>query len=313
MTRAASPWAAVLAVAVALGAGTYLVAALDHAWARLVAGDRPVLRPALVLPVSRAARLALRGRTTTERPDRPAWALGAAGFGALAAVALTVVPLSSTAAIADVRDGIVLFGAAMALVMVAVFLHGWSPNSVLPLVGGYRFVAQALSYEMPLVLVLIATALPAESLAVGDIVESQRSVWNVLRQPLGLPLFLIAGAGLAFWGPLATADGTDLAGGTRAESAASALLGWQVARAAMLVAVAAMAAAAFLGGWWGPLLPGPVWVVLKTLAVLTVLVASAHVLARLRLEGFVVVAWSVLIPLALVDVFQGGILALGTG
>lgn len=310
MRPPASPLVAVVAVGAVLAAGVYLVAVLDHAAARLVAGDRPLLRPAFALPVRRAARRLLQARTTTERPDRPAWALGAAGLGAMAAVALTVVPLASTAAVADVDDGIVLFGAAMALVMVAVFLHGWSPNSTLPLVGGYRFVAQALSYEMPLALVLIAVALPAESLAVGDIVESQQGLWNVARQPLGLPLFLIAGAGLAFWGPLNTSDAPDLAGGTRAEAAGSALLGWQVARAAVLVSVAAMAAAAFLGGWWGPLLPGPVWVVVKTVGVLAVLVAAGHLLARIRLERFVVIAWSVLIPLALVDVFQGGLVAL---
>ena len=310
MRPPASPLAAAAAIGLALAAGVYVVAVLDEAVGRLVAGA-PV-RPArvLVLPVRRAATHLLHGATTTERPDGPAWALAVAGLGALAAGALVVVPLSRTAAVADVDDGIVLFGAAMALVMVAVFLHGWSPNSAMPLVGGYRFVAQALSYEMPLALVLIAAALPARSLAVGAIVESQHGLWNVVRQPLGLPLYLVATTGLAFWGPLATADGADLGGGTRVESSGSRLLAWKAARAAVLVAAAAMGAAVFLGGWWGPLLPGPVWVVLKTAALLAVIVTAGHVLARVRLERFVVVAWSVLIPLALVDVFASGVLAL---
>lgn len=310
MRPPASPWGAVLAVGVALCAGTYAVAVIDLALGRLVAGER--LRPVRLLagPPRRAALLLLQARTSTEHPDGPGWALGAAMLGALAATALVVVPLSQTAAVADVSSGIVLFGAAMALVMVAVFLHGWSANSALPLVGGYRFVAQALSYEMPLALVLIGAALPARSLAVGSIVESQQSLWNAVRQPLGLPLFLVAGLGLAFWGPLATPDGADLAGGTRAEVSGSALLVWELSRAAVLVAVAAMGAAAFLGGWWGPLLPGPVWVVAKTLLLLGVLVGAGHLVARVRLERFVVVAWTVLIPLALLDVFQGGLLAL---
>src|SRR3546814_10680367 len=66
-------------------------------------------------------------------------------------------------------------------------------------------------------LVLIAAALPAESLALGDIVESQAGLWNVVRQPLGLPLYLVAGLGLASWGPLRQSDARDLAGGTRSE------------------------------------------------------------------------------------------------
>ncbi|HEY4685070.1 MAG TPA: NADH-quinone oxidoreductase subunit H, partial [Dehalococcoidia bacterium] len=81
---------------------------------------------------------------------------------------------------------------------------------------------------------------------------------------------------------------------------------WETARAGMLVAVAAMGAATFLGGWWGPLLPGPVWVILKTLALLLALVASGHLLARVRIERFVVVCWVILIPLALFNVFLSG-------
>jgi NADH-quinone oxidoreductase subunit H len=299
---------AVAAVGLALIAGVYAVAVLDEVAARLVAGSR--VAPAVVAPARRAALLLLQEPRATEHPDGSAWALAAALLGALAAGAVVVVPLAPGVAVADVPGGIVLFGAAMALVMVAVYLHGWSANALLPLVGGYRFVAQALSYEMPLALVLIAAALPAESLAVGEIVRAQADVWNVVRQPLGLPLYLVATAGLAFWGPLALPDAADLAGGTAAEVSGPALLAWRVARAAVLVAACAMGAAAFLGGWHGPLLPGPVWVVLKTLALVAVVVAAGHLLARVRLERFVVVSWAVLIPVALVDVFASGWLAL---
>ena len=307
---AVSPAAAVAAVGVALLAGVYFVAVVDGLVAARVAG-RPMAAGSLMArPLRRAAWLMLQPRTTTEHPDGGAWALAPAALGALAAGGLVVVPLSAHTAVADVADGIVLFGAAMALVMVAVFLAGWSPNSPMPLVGGYRFVAQALSYEMPIALVLIAVALPARSLAVGAIVESQHGLWNIVRQPLGLPLYLVAATGIAFWGPLNLPDAADLAGGTAAESSGSALLAWQVARAAVLVSTAAMGAAAFLGGWWGPLLPGPLWVTVKTAVLLAVIVAAGHRLARVRLERFVVVAWVALIPLALLDVFASGLLAL---
>lgn len=301
---------AVLGVGTALTAGVYATAVLDNVIGRAVA--RVPLRPvrALAAPVQMAALLLLQRRSETERPDAAASALAPAVLGALAAAALVAVPLSPTLALPDIQSGIVYFGAAMAMVMVAVFLNGWSANSPFPLVGAYRFVAEALSYEMPLALVLIAAALPAESLAVGEIVRSQEEVWNVVRQPLGLPLYLVAGLGLAFWGPLALPDAADLAGGTAAELSGAQLLLWRAARAAVLVAVAAMGAAAFLGGWWGPWLPAPVWMVLKTLALLGVMLTAGHLFARVRLERFVVVSWVMLIPLALVDVFASGLLAL---
>ncbi|MBW3611344.1 MAG: NADH-quinone oxidoreductase subunit H [Actinobacteria bacterium] len=304
------PLPAVLLVGAVLVAGAYATSVLDTAAAHLVAGRRLRLGELVLGPWREAALLAHMRRSTTERPDVQTWALAPALLAGMAAVAVATVPLAPGVAVADVADGIVLFGAAMALVMVGVYLHGWSSNSVFPLVGGYRFVALALSYEMPLALVLIAAALPAESLSVGAIVESQQGLWNVVRQPLGLPLFLVAGMGLASWGPLGMSDGTDLAGGTSAESSGGARLVWALARRFVLVAVAVTGAAVFLGGWHGPVLAGGLWMALKTLVLLAVLVGVGHRVARIRLERFVVVAWAVLIPLALIDVFVSGALVL---
>ena len=305
-----SPGLALVTTGLVMAAGVYLSAVFDEVVAGVVArrGSR-IVRAALA-PLRRAAQLLLQDRSVTERPDAEAWVLAPALLTALAAVGMAVVPLAPQVAVADVSGGIVLFGAAMALVMVAVFLQGWSANSVLPLVGGYRFVAQALSYEMLHMLVLIAVALPARSLGMGEIVESQEHLWNVLRQPLGFPIYLVAAAGLAFWGPLRLPDAEDLAGGTAAELSGAALLLWRVAQRAMLVAVSAMGAAAFLGGWQGPVLPGAAWVALKTLGILGALVAARHLLARVPVERFMFVCWVVLIPLALVDVFQAGVQAL---
>ncbi|MDP8975253.1 MAG: NADH-quinone oxidoreductase subunit H [Actinomycetota bacterium] len=305
-----SPLSAVLLVGAVLVAGAYVVCVFDATLAGVLAGRGLRLRHALRQPVNDAALLLVTRASTTERPDAQAWALAPALLAAMAAAAVAMVPLARDVAVAHVADGIVLFGAAMAVVMVGVYLHGWSSNSPLPLVGGYRFIALALSYEMPLALVLIAAALPAESLSVGAIVESQHDLWNVVRQPLGLPLYLIAGMGLAFWGPLNAPDGGDLAGGTSVEVSGPSRLAWQLARRFVLVAVAAMGAAVFLGGWQGPLLPGGAWMALKTVALLAALAWLGQRVARIRLERFVVVAWALLIPLALVDVFVSGAIAL---
>lgn len=302
--------AAVAAAGGLLAAGVYLTAVLDRLIGRSVAGQSFSPRTAFAGPVQDAALLLLQQRSRTERPDGEVWAIAPALLGAVAAAALVAIPLGPALAFPDIDSGIVYFGAAMATVMVAVFLNGWAANSTFPVIGAYRFVAQALSYEMPLALVLIAAALPAQSLSVAAIVRDQGALWNVVRQPLGLPLYLVAGLGLAFWGPLRLPDGADLAGGTAAELSGAALLLWRAAQAAVLVAVAAMGAAAFLGGWLGPWLPGPVWMVLKTLLLMALMIAIGHLVPRVRLERFVVLSWVLLIPLALADVFLSGILAL---
>lgn len=301
---------ALVATAVVLIAGIYAVAVLDRLLAVAVA--RGPIRPAalLVEPVRSAAQLLLQGRGTTERPDAAGWAFAPALFMGLAAFALTMVPLAPDIVVADPSTGFVVFSAAIAFVMIGVFLHGWSPNSAFALHGAYRYGAAALSFQIPFLLAMLATALPAESLSIVDIVRSQESIWNVIREPIGLPLYLVVGVGVSFWGPLNLSDASDLADGTSVEDSGIARLLWQAARAAMLVAVAAMGAAGFLGGWWGPLLPGPVWVLVKTVALLVVILASGHLLARVRIQSFVLVAWAVLIPLALLNVFLSGALLL---
>ncbi|MGK2930481.1 MAG: complex I subunit 1 family protein [Acidimicrobiales bacterium] len=243
----------------------------------------------------------------TERPDSITWLVAPAAYLGLAAVALSVVPVAEGVVVADVRTGIVVFGSAEALAIVAVFLHGWSPNSPFPLVAGYRFVAAALSYELLSMFVLIAAAIPAESLSIGAIVESQSGLWNVVRQPLGLPLWLIVSLGVTFRGPLGVVDSADLAAGGATESSGVQRLVWSVGRSAMLAVFAIAGAAVFLGGWHGPVLPGVVWMAVKSLALVGLLVWIEATVTRVSVERFVRLAWTVLLPVGFAGLLIAGV------
>jgi NADH-quinone oxidoreductase subunit H len=303
-------WVIVVETAVLMTAGVYATAVIDALIEHLVA-RRPVGLMSLIAgPLRTSSLLLMQPLTTTERPDAALDALAPALLGAAAATGLMVVPFHAGWSPGAMSEGIVYFGAAMALVMVGVYWHGWAPNAVFPLIGGYRFVALALSYEMPFALVLIAAALPAQSLSVTRIVESQATLWNVVRQPLGLPLYIVAALGLSQCGPLDVGDSIDLSGGTTAESSGRALLLWDAGRKAVMVATAAMGAAVFLGGWYGPLLPPAAWMSVKTLIIIAVMLTVKHSVGRARLARFVVIAWVVLIPVALLDVFGAGVVAL---
>lgn len=301
-----SPVAAVAWIAVVGVVGIYLVAVMDRMVGAVVARRPTSVGDLLWEPVAAAASLLLQTRTRTEHPDAQAWALAPALLAGLGAAGLAVVPVGRDLAIADPAAGFVFYSAAISYVMIAVYLHGWSANSTLPLIGGYRFVAQALSFQIPFLLSLLSTALPAESLAIGDIVAAQDSLWNVVRAPFGLPLFLAVSAAVTFSPPLDFPDAADIGEGTAAEASGSHRLAWSGARSLLLVAVAAMGASAFLGGWHGPWLPGWMWVTFKTLALLTLLIVASHRFARLRIERFVVLSWVVLLPLSLVNIFVTG-------
>ena len=302
------PLLAIVVVGAVAAGGVWVAATADALLAARVSGVGS--GGAWLAPWRRAAVLLVQRQTITERPDITLWKLAPAAYGGMAALILVTVPMADGIVVADVRTGIVLLGTAEVLAMVAIYLNGWSSNSYPSLVGGYRIFAMGLSYVLIQMFVLIAAALPAESLSVGAIVASQEDLWNVLRQPLGLPLWLVVGLGVSFWGPFDLPDGGDLGGGTAAETAGGHRLAWEVSRYAMLTAYAVAGAAVFLGGYHGPGLPGWLWMAVKSALLLIVLVGARQVAARIPPERFVKLVWTVLLPLSFLDLVQAGLGAL---
>ena len=288
--------------------GAYVVAVMNQAFS----ARQIELTAAMVLlePIREGCLLLSQRLTCTERPDLLLWVIAPATYAAVAACALTVVPLGDSTSIADVRTGIVLFGAAEALAIVALFMHGWAPNSHLALIGGYRFVALGLSYELLSMFVLIAAALPAESLQISKIVVSQEGLWNVVRQPLSLPLWIVVSLGVTFTGPLNLADGTDLASGTSLEISGRHLLLWKIARGGMLTVFSAMGASILLGGRNGPLLPGWAWILVKTLALMLIFTWVGRRVPRISAERAVLYLWTIGLPLSFLHLLWAGIEAL---
>ncbi len=287
--------------------GVLFAAILDASLYRRIAGRAG---HSMLMPLYAAAAHLSRQRLTTEAPDRMNWYLSISGFLALGAIGLAVVPLGPQSAVIGIETSVVLWGACESLVVVLVFLHGWSPNSPLALIGAYRYVAIGLPIMLLSMFVLIAAALPAESLDLRAIVASQEGLWNVIRQPLGLPLFLLLGLSLTLRGPLDYADSADLAGGTSIEDSGANRAGWQVARLSMLVGFSAVAASAFLGGYLGPIIPGIVWLALKTLVIMAAIIALGHLLARMPVARMLGLIWKVLLPIAFLDLLLAGLVAL---
>lgn len=291
-----------------LSAGVLFASVFDQLVRNGVSGRR--LSDRLLEPVRQFAALMLVQRSVTEAPDRWNWQLAPLWYLSLALIGLTTVPVGPGLAVIEFEASVVLWGTVEALTVVVVFLHGWSPNSPLPLIGAYRYVAIGLPIMLVSMFVLIGAALPAESLDLREVVRSQATQWNVFRQPLGLPLFLLLGLSLTLRGPLDYADSADLSGGTSAEDSGSARALWQLARLCMLVSFSAVAATVFLGGYHGPVIPGPHWLALKTFGVLLVLVLLSHALVRLPVSRMLGMVWKVLLPLGFAALLQAGVQAL---
>lgn len=251
-------------------------------------------------PGREVLRLLVQQRRRTNAADTPLTRLGVVLLPVAAVLAAVVLPLGFRS-VSDLPDGIVWFNAMEALAWAAVWLAGWGPNSTLSLIGGYRFLAQGLAYELPHMLAITTAALGAESLRVGDVVDAQSGLWFAVWMPAAFVIYLLSAVAMAFWGPFDQPVGRDVAGGAAAELSGVDRIVFLGGRWLLFVVAAAVSVPLFLGGSHGPLLPGWAWTLLKTAAVLALLVWARRRVPGVRMERYVELAWVVLTPLAVVQ------------
>ncbi|GFG67740.1 NADH-quinone oxidoreductase subunit H 2 [Mycobacterium kubicae] len=251
-------------------------------------------------PLYEAARLMRQRRRVTVAADTLLWKVGVAGLVVVALLMITVVPLGRWA-LSDLDIGVVWFNAMDVMVWALVWLSGWGPNSVHSLIGGYRFLAHGLGYELPLMFALVAPAIGAQSLRVGAIASAQHGLWFAVWMPVAFVVYCLGVAAFSVWGPFSPALGADIAGGVAAELSGADRFLFQFGRYALLAAGTAFAVPMFLGGGAGPLLPDWLWVLTKTVALLTVLVWLRQRIPASRPEKFLEVGWMVLLPAVLVQ------------
>jgi NADH-quinone oxidoreductase subunit H len=292
-----------LSVILMLLAGAYLVAVFEG-W---VSTGR--LRP--MGPLLSAVALLGRESLVPRKPDRIFFEVGPPLLLVSAVLAFAVLPLAPGLIVTDLATGALFVNAALAYVMVALLMAGWGPDGAYAMVGGWRFLGQLLAYSMLIVMPITAVAMRAESLLTTKVVESQAALWNALYQPFGLVAFLVAAMAVCFLPPfdLPTAPG-ELAGGVAAEYTGWRLAVFRLARALLVVTLAAAVTVFYLGGWLGPVLPPWAWSAIKTLVVAAAMLLVGRYVPRLREEHLLAWCWKYGIPLALFNIFYVGVLLL---
>src|SRR6266550_1166599 len=309
MITSAPLWSVLVVPAVL--AGFAAIAVLADAVLAARAAGRPA-RLAAAGPVAGAARLLVAQRRVTLAPDALLWRLGLWTVPAAGMLAALVIPFGTVTA-SRMSVGVVWFNAMEVLTWAGLWMAGWGPNSVLSLVGGYRFVAQGLAYELPLMFALISAAAGAQSLDVAGIAAAQGRLWFVVWMPAAFAVYLASVYAFSVLGPFGYPAGRDLAGGVLAELSGPDRLVLQAGRWLLLTAGAAMAVPLFLGGGAGPLLPAWAWSAVKTVAVLILLVWGRRRLPVIRADRYAELAWVVLIPLAIVQALAVALVVLMTG
>jgi NADH-quinone oxidoreductase subunit H len=91
----------------------------------------------------------------------------------------------------DLNIAVLYLIAAGAIGTLSIIMAGWASNNKYALLGAFRQVAILVSFEIPMVAMLLIPTIFAESMGTNAIIQGQ-DIWYVLLSPLGAIIFLVA-------------------------------------------------------------------------------------------------------------------------
>jgi NADH-quinone oxidoreductase subunit H len=209
----------------------------------------------------------------------------------------------------DINVGVLYLVAIASISVYGIVLAGWSSNNKYAMMGGIRSTAQMISYELALGLALIGPIMIAGTMSLMGIVEAQDPVWFIVYQPIGAIVFFIASVAEVNRAPFDMPEAEqELTAGYHAEYSGMKFALFFMAEYVKMIAISAIGATLFLGGFRGPFvdqLPilGPFYLFFKILVLLFLLIWLRATFPRLRYDRLMAFGWKFLLPVALANVF----------
>jgi NADH-quinone oxidoreductase subunit H len=213
--------------------------------------------------------------------------------------------------ISDLNIGILFILATTSLGVYGIALGGWSSGSKYSLLGGIRSSAQMISYEVAYGLSLVPVLMIAGSLSLVEIVDQQASIWDwyVFKNPAAFLIFWICAVAETNRAPFDMAEAeSELVGGYHTEYSSMRFSMFFIGEYANMLTAAAVVSTLFFGGWQGPFLPGPWWLVIKVIVFMCFYIWFRATFPRLRYDQLMELGWKALFPLALLNVLVTGII-----
>ena len=233
-------------------------------------------------------------------------------FGVI--MSLAVIPFAPSLIGVDLNVGVLYLVALGSVGIMAALMAGWSSNNKYALLAGFRVVAQLLSYEIPMVLAMLAPVLWVGTMRMNGLADAQSMNIFGLNLGLGWFIFLMPGAFLIYFiSSLAEGEQTPF---DLLEAESELIAGFHIEYSGMKFAMfflaqflntfflGAIMVVLFLGGWQGPFVDqvpilGLFYFMLKTLAVYVVVQWIKGTFPRVRIDQMMAFAWKVLVPLML--------------
>jgi NADH-quinone oxidoreductase subunit H len=265
-----------------------------------------------------------------ERADRHLFKLAPYLVVGTVLLVYMVVPFGPDLVFVDFQGGIYWAMAASSIGALGVLLAGWSSANKYSLMGGLRAAGQLIAYELPMILAVIGVVIQAGTMNMQGIVYAQadgaifgfEGLGNpyILTQFLGFAIFMIAVQAelgqTPFDMPIAESE---LVTGYITEYSGLRFLLFFIGEFASAGAFAAIGATLFLGGWavptaWADIdsnlfnLLGPIILLVKMMILGGLIFFVRFTFPRFREDQLQRLAWTVLIPLSLLNILATTIL-----
>jgi len=213
--------------------------------------------------------------------------------------------------ISDLNIGILFILATTSLGVYGIAIGGWSSGSKYSLLGGIRSSAQMISYEVAYGLSIVPILMIGGTLSLVELVNQQASIWDwyVFKNPVAFLIFWICAVAETNRAPFDLPEAeSELVAGYHTEYSSMRFSMFFIGEYANMLTVSAVVSTLFFGGWQGPFLPGPWWLVIKVIVFMMFYIWIRATFPRLRYDQLMDVGWKVLFPIALLNVLVTGII-----
>jgi NADH-quinone oxidoreductase subunit H len=220
------------------------------------------------------------------------------------------VPLGESLVFVDMELGLLFILAVSTLPPLGVMMAGWSSRNKYTLISALRSAAQMITYEIPLVLAVLSVVMVTGSLNPAEIVQAQKGLifgiipcWNIFLIPLGFFIFYVGSLAEIGRTPFDLLEAeSEIVTGYNIEYSGMRFAFFMFAEYIHLFIASVLMAIMFLGGWIGPVLPGTLWLLLKTFVIIYTFIWVRGTLPRVRIDQLMGLGWKFLIPLGLANI-----------
>ena len=142
-------------------------------------------------PLADALKLMLKDDSKPKNSDSLLFNFGPIWIMVVSLASFALLPFYFNNQMINTDLSLMLFIAISSLVIVGIFVAGWSSNNKFALISVLRMVAQIISYEIPLVISLLVPCILIGSLNFEEIINYQDGSWIVFYPVIGQISFIL--------------------------------------------------------------------------------------------------------------------------